>query len=601
MKRRCTAASFKVMMASVVMVASVVLVVGESGASVKSGQYCGAKGKSLSFGGIKYTCVLSGKRLVWKAGATAVQPATAPNVVKVQDTSDCNSNQSDAELQEYSGTKWSDVVPAAGWNEIPGCPAPTNFQPWAIAAVPIGVQVRWHIYAPDNSWTHYTPASTVGSSSCSPPGTTLDAYGAIFTCEKAGFSSVWSIGVERAALPFTIPTLSSFGPPTSCELPYGRPDDFASDGFSDRAHRFPSSGNVKVLLLFVDFPGEPTDPSTLPALFSELTKQSTAYYQADSFGKLTIDYSYFPSVLHIATNPSTYGMTLTQKYNADGTPSGNNEYQYLTDGLNAGLAAGLNYAQYASVVLVPPVADTAIQWGPGFTSNSPLDPNAPTLYNAVALGGLTEFTTQILWVYLSHELSNTMGLEEPWGESNAATATFNNVLWGIESDGGQNTGMDISTIDGVEHLGWNKWLLGWLSDSQVACVDATQGSAPGSSSAIDLTPLETNDGGQKIAVVKLNSHQVIVAEYRTTNGFDVVPPQDAGAFVYLVDTNLDSGAEPSTPAYIPLGAKTDNPNSIVVGTLQTGEQITKDGITVSVIGMNSSNLYLKISGTSTAG
>lgn len=434
-------------------------------------------------------------------------------------------------------------------------------------------------------------------SACGPVGTTLDAYGLIFTCNPNGESGSWSIGVERSELPFTVPTLTTVGAPTVCELPYGNSPDYASDGFSDRTHRFPSTGTAKVLLLFVDFPGDPTDPSTIPSDFDEFTQQSTAYYKADSYGKLNIEYSYYPNVLHIATDPSTYGMTLTQKYNSDGTPAGNNEYQYLLDGLNAGLAAGLNYSQYASVVIVPPVDNTSIQYGPGFTSSTPLDTSAPTLLNAVALGGLTEFTNQTLWVYLSHEISNTMGLEEPWGESDPATGTFNNVLWGIEGDGGQNTGNWISTIDGPDHLGWNKWLVGWLDDSQVDCLDSSAVTSATPPAYFDLSPLETNDNGKKIVVVKLNSHQAIVAEYRTSNGFDVVPAGDDGAFIYVVDTNLDSGMTPSTPAYRPLGTKTDSPNNILVGTIQTGESVTYAGTTLSVVGMNSSNLYLKVSAT----
>ena len=69
----------KRIMALILVVSSFVLFSGISSASIKPGTSCSPKGKISIFGGVKYTCVLNGKKLVWNKGVKVIIPsATSP-------------------------------------------------------------------------------------------------------------------------------------------------------------------------------------------------------------------------------------------------------------------------------------------------------------------------------------------------------------------------------------------------------------------------------------------------------------------------------------------------------------------------------------------
>jgi hypothetical protein len=63
------------------------------------------------------------------------------------------------------------------------------------------------------------------------------------------------------------------------------------------------------------------------------------------------------------------------------------------------------------------------------------------------------------------------------------------------------------------HFGWEDWKIGWLANSQVACLDS-----PGSFS-VRLTEVEA-PGGTKIAVVRTGPTTADVAESRRPYGVD---------------------------------------------------------------------------------
>jgi hypothetical protein len=85
---------------------------------------------------------------------------------------------------------------------------------------------------------------------------------------------------------------------------------------------------------------------------------------------------------------------------------------------------------------------------------------------------------------------------------------------------------------GQDLFGWEKWILGWLSDDQVVCVNS------GVNSAL-LTPIETA-GGTKLFTMPISKTAAIVVESRRAIGYDKNLPK-TGPLVYIVDTNMPSG------------------------------------------------------------
>lgn len=537
--------------------------------------------------------------IVFLAGLLVAFPSSGAtsNVVRFVATNSCNSFQANAVLQGQIHGIWSDVSPVAGWLPSGNCPDNSGV-PWTMANIAAGTKIRWHIFPSDNSWVFYTPTQSAPLSSCSPKGTTIIANGRLYTCVASGKKLAWNSGATAPTTtttlyaPFTVPTLSTVGPDTSCELPYTGPVGGNGDGFPLNQHGVPTTGTDKVLLLFVDFVDERKSDSSIAGLAQQY-QEASAFYASDSYGKLNLQITAYPHMLHLSTNSASYGMninSLTVPTNVQGL---------LNDGVTAAIQAGVDVSAYNSVYVLSPSDNPNITFGPALQNDISTIPGAPTVLNAVAGNGGDQGGHSKPWIWLAHEFSNQLRVEEPWARN------YGNP-WGIEGAGGETNLTDGSTppIFGVNHLGYNKWLLGWLSDSQVACIDAT--TAPSGTYTYDLTPIETADSGTKIAVVKLNSHKLLVVEYRANAGMDVIPAGYTGAYVYTVDTSINTnyniaklGNDTNNVAFIPLGTKQLSlPNQLWdADTISTGQSVTYQGGTISVVGMNANNLYVKVTTT----
>lgn len=102
-----------------------------------------------------------------------------------------------------------------------------------------------------------------------------------------------------------------------------------------------------------------------------------------------------------------------------------------------------------------------------------------------------------------------------------------------------------------EMLAWHRWQLGWLDASQVRCLSGTD-------AKVTLAPIAQPGGRVAMAVVPLNDHEVIVVESRRKLGYDVdesfAGPQgetisfpallEEGLLVYTVDMLAPSGRLP---------------------------------------------------------
>ncbi|MEI7550259.1 MAG: hypothetical protein WCJ91_07255 [Actinomycetes bacterium] len=66
----------------------------------------------------------------------------------------CDSNGASADLQQYLNGVWVDVAPAKGRTATAGCNGNSG-EPWIIVSLPVGTQVRWHIWAA-GAWSLYS-------------------------------------------------------------------------------------------------------------------------------------------------------------------------------------------------------------------------------------------------------------------------------------------------------------------------------------------------------------------------------------------------------------------------------------------------------------
>ena len=135
-----------------------------------------------------------------------------------------------------------------------------------------------------------------------------------------------------------------------------------------------------------------------------------------------------------------------------------------------------------------------------------------------------------------------------------------------------------------EMLAWHRWQLGWLDESQVRCLSGTEAS-------VTLAPIAQPDGRVAMVAIPLNAHEVIVVESRRWLGYDVdesfAGPQGEtitfpsllheGVLVYTVDMLAPSG-------HLPMKIAGQSENGQVDGypILEPGESVTVRGYTVTL-------------------
>jgi len=136
---------------------------------------------------------------------------------------------------------------------------------------------------------------------------------------------------------------------------------------------------------------------------------------------------------------------------------------------------------------------------------------------------------------------------------------------------------------------WNRYLLGWLADSQINCLNAADVNSTGVTQLIN--PIERINDLTKAIVVRLSSTKVLVIESRRNEGFDVLNSAQEGTLVYTVDMTIQS---------IQGGWKVQRrPGSTDLSlrdaALRLGDVITVEGLRIEVVGHDQNGDTVKIS------
>jgi hypothetical protein len=116
-----------------------------------------------------------------------------------------------------------------------------------------------------------------------------------------------------------------------------------------------------------------------------------------------------------------------------------------------------------------------------------------------------------LWAIWAHDLLHVLGIE---GHNPVESAT-------LETEDFVNNVMNA----------WNQFLIGWTSDSQVACL----GLNTLNGNTVDLVPLQTNLDGYRLAIIPINDHRAVVIESHRNIGY-ASKLGASGVIVYLMDT-----------------------------------------------------------------
>lgn len=304
-------------------------------------------------------------------------------------------------------------------------------------------------------------------------------------------------------------TLNSI-PISNCQLPEMYTHGGVGIGFPRIKNRVNSVGEVKVHLIFVDFSDVPATKS-IQSVFSILSPTAENYFNEVSYGKMKLKF--------IPTTKWYRMSKLSNQYNWDNLNFYSHK-QYLQEAV----ALSDNDIDFSSsdafIIIANPEARN-LKNGPAWTANPGIGikvdgkeflSSATSGYDLNYWGGL----------WFNHEFGHDMGLVDLYAyQGNSHRFVGEYSIMGLINGAGQDL------------FGWEKWLLGWISDDQIVCVNS------GNNSAV-LSPLEAAEG-TKLLIMSISKTSAIVIESRQKMGYDKNIPK-VGPLVYIVDTGITTGA-----------------------------------------------------------
>jgi M6 family metalloprotease-like protein len=595
-----------------------------------TGKPCKALGQTQMYQAKKFTCIKSGKKLVWSA-PVAVRPAAAK-----PSPSPSASPLASPTTSQTQGERASISVPApkaypksVGALNTSNSALTSSFElPVSVQAPPAGTNVKLWIYNPANQrgkagspgiflgatgseWKYFS-ANADGSFYANlsagsygidvvEPNTTkylrkryaanVNSNGVFsitgLTSNSAGYFTmtvdllpVVSPAVEalkKKVLAAATMPVSSFVPSSPCQLkdqvtPNRSLSVDLSAGFPKVANRLPSFGHIKALIVPVDFTdiSGKDDPLTY---FGRIAEGVSTFYFKQSYGQLAFDFEVVPTWIHAPFTSTKFG---TGGSVGNGDPKGYlNAVIALTDG-------AIDYSSYDAVYyLVPkemPMANMG--WGPAITY--PHWISSGVIMNG-ATGGADMYYVENngivggTWKWMAHETGHAFGLFDE--DLNHASQSLGH--WSIMAMSWSNHAIELGA--------WDRYLQGWLPQSQVNCVEFSSLTVDGS--VTKISPVVRLDKEIKTILIPVTSSKMLVIESRKKESLDNIATTNEGVLVYTVDMKkgqLGGGYE------IQKRVGSTDPN-FEDAALRAGDSITVSGVKINVTELSNAGDSVKIS------
>jgi M6 family metalloprotease-like protein len=340
-----------------------------------------------------------------------------------------------------------------------------------------------------------------------------------------------------------------------------------SAGFPREASLMPSTGKIRNLFLFVDFPYNPSKSSSKKFADNYFTKAKNFLVNI-SYGKITPELTVGNKIYRINKNSASYKMFTDGQGDAPG---------FVQDALNAA-DSEINFNNFDLVTVVPPENTTNIKTSGALTGGAEsFKTKEKNFSSAIFIGKnkLSDFTKPGFgWSFYAHEFGHVLGITHPFKYIEGQPGP----IWDLMGNGGTSV---------PELIGWHRLVLNWLTDDEVICLPK------GNKESIEQTlkPLNSKAPGKKLIIKPLSTTQVLVVEVRRQSTFDKLTTKETGALVYLVD--VTKGDDQGIITIIT--SKNTKKDGQILGSLKPGEKVSHKGITIQVVSSNKSGDTIKVS------
>ncbi len=311
-------------------------------------------------------------------------------------------------------------------------------------------------------------------------------------------------------------------------------NDGVSISFPAIEHRVPRVGSHSQLIVAVDFPDAKFQFGDVKSYLQTLAnpKNISEFYETMSYGKVKIKFDIYPEVITLSKPFNHYLRSKDEPYSKDNilvfTNVLNETREFLLSRTVLQNYSALNIVEVSMKATAQPYGGTAYA-GPGSSGaflTNPLYSKASSNVQLI-IGSLFINGPKDISMLFAHEIGHLFGFIDIYNV-NDNRDTKDLVRLPFDTMASSSFGLGA----------WNRWLMGWVADSQVVCLDESTDVYENNISALNLKD------GLKAVVIRLSPKEVLIVEARRKDKYDTFEfdfKNYNGLAIHHLDTSIRSG------------------------------------------------------------
>jgi M6 family metalloprotease-like protein len=506
-------------------------------AAIKAGATCKKVGQTSTFAGKKFTCVKSGKKLVWNKGVAVAKPKPIPTpspapAPTIQPTPIPTVTATPTPTPTPTPTKVIDPTkPVQGQACIRNSGDVVGYNDQQILVVLFCNQFD----------DRYFPRQGADPVDQSTGKVLLGPLGSMnptteYKAQKSSYSKPTS----------TISPNSDLAQIAQCRIldagPLGdipnNPQRHFTSGFPLYKERALLNQSPTIQIVAVDFPDLQGKKSPKEDL-ANVVSYVSSFFEKQSTNEIKLNWSIPDNYFRMPKAVTDYGLG-GEFFSNNWKPE--NSFSYAKEAIRL-TDPGIDFSQASIIAVVVPPQVTRQQIGAFVAQSSEpgqqFTTNEKDIYNLLIMAGPDRSPDAELLNW-AHETGHMFGLTD--------IRDTTDVTRQDSSDLGVFDLMNSSIAP--ELLAWNRYMLGILNDDQVRCVTRVEPTTH------FLAPVAKRTTETKMVVIPISKYKAVIVESRRNLGFDVnLGTANEGALVYTVDTTIPY--RKSTMKLVPSPSATD--------------------------------------------
>jgi len=424
------------------------------------------------------------------------------------------------------------------------------------------------VIAPSTS----TFAAVKAGGACSKLNTTSIAGSKKFTCIKSGKKLIWNKGVAVASKSTTpiveiadpvITDNSTYLSTSECKLARGGNNSDLYIGFPRDGKYPPAVGDRKTVVLFVDFADLSPNKDAINEYKNVQVPHTEKTFEMISYGKYRLKFEIVEKYYRLPGSADSYLKAGFDNHELSKVARAMDHNKVINETLKAA-DSDIDFSKYDFLNIITPDWKDTVEAGASGAVGFNIDGKSFFLSSSGPAGDYIGKPTLINW--LNHEVGHLLGLTHIYNYYDQSDS----APWDLMG----------ATYAMTDLIGWNKFFLSWIEDSQVNCLSSTSTTQ----SVHLLTSVGSSTPGTKMVIIKLSPTTALGIENRRQTAIDKLKSSDEGVIVYKIDTTKVGGTG-AIKVLSNLNKTVPDKvgNAVPLATLTQGESITTDGFTIKVV------------------